>query len=59
MKRKQDLRTGEVKKCRAKLNNDESKMKPGVHYNQMYASFCIDLSQVTVELALVLELWWC
>jgi len=39
MKRKRDIRTREIKKYKARLNIDGSKMKPGKHYdpNQTYA----------------------
>ena len=31
MKRKRDIKRREVKKCKARLNIDGSKMRPGVH----------------------------
>ena len=37
MKRKRDIRTGEVKKWKARLNIDGSRMKHGVHYDETYA----------------------
>ena len=37
MKRKRDIITREIKKYKAILNIDGSKMKKGVHYNQTYA----------------------
>ena len=37
MKRKRDLRTGEVKKWKARLNIDGSRMEQGIHYDQTYA----------------------
>jgi hypothetical protein len=37
MKRKRDIRTGKVKKWKARLNIDGSRMKYGVHYDQTYA----------------------
>lgn len=37
MKRKRDIRTQEVKKYKARLNIDGSRMKEGVHYDETYA----------------------
>jgi hypothetical protein len=37
MKRKRDIRTREVKKYKARLNIDGSRMKAGVHYEETYA----------------------
>ena len=37
MKRKRDIRTRQVKKWKARLNIDGSRMKQGVHYDQTYA----------------------
>lgn len=37
MKRKRDIRTREIKKWKARLNLDGSKMKAGEHYDQTYA----------------------
>lgn len=37
MKRKRDIKTREVKKYKARLNIDGSKMKHGVHYEKTYA----------------------
>ena len=37
MKRKRDIRTREVKKWKARLNIDGSRMKEGEHYDQTYA----------------------
>jgi hypothetical protein len=37
MKRKRDIRTREVKKYKARLNFDGSRMKAGVHYDHTYA----------------------
>ena len=37
MKRKRDIRTREIKKYKARLNIDGSRMKKGVHYEQSYA----------------------
>ena len=37
MKRKRDISTRQVKKYKARLNIDGSKMKAGVHYEQTYA----------------------
>jgi hypothetical protein len=37
MKRKRDIKTQQVKKYKARLNIDGSKMRPGEHYDQTYA----------------------
>jgi len=37
MKRKRDIKTNKVKKWKARLNIDGSRMKPGVHYDQTYS----------------------
>jgi hypothetical protein len=37
MRRKRDARTGQVKKYKARLNIDGSRMRHGVHYNQTYS----------------------
>ena len=37
MKRKKDIQTQEIKKYKARLNIDSSKMIKEVHYNEMYA----------------------
>ena len=37
MKRKRDIKTRQVKKYKARLNIDGSRMKHGVHYDQTYA----------------------
>jgi hypothetical protein len=37
MKRKRDIKTREVKKYKARLNIDGSRMKEGIHYDQTYA----------------------
>ena len=37
MKRKRDIKTRQVKKWKARLNIDGSRMKQGVHYDQTYA----------------------
>src|SRR6056300_23197 len=37
MKRKRDIRTRQIKKYKARLNLDGSKMKQGKHYDQTYA----------------------
>ncbi len=37
MKWKRDIKTHEIKKYKARLNIDGSKMKPGEHYDQTYA----------------------
>ena len=40
MKRKRDIKTRKVKKWKARLNIDGSKMKKGLHYDQTYAPVC-------------------
>jgi hypothetical protein len=37
MKRKQNIRTREVKKYKARLNIDGSHMKNGIHFDESYA----------------------
>ena len=37
MKRKRDIKTQQVKKWKARLNIDGSRMKPGIHYDQTYS----------------------
>ena len=37
MKRKRDIKIQEIKKYKARLNIDGSRMRQGVHYNQTYA----------------------
>jgi hypothetical protein len=37
MRRKRDIKTRKVKKWKARLNVDGSRMKPGVHYEETYA----------------------
>jgi hypothetical protein len=37
MKRKRDIKTRAIKKYKARLNIDGSRMKPGIHYDQTYA----------------------
>jgi len=37
MKRKRDIKTRQVKKWKARLNINGSRMKEGVHYNETYA----------------------
>ena len=36
MRRKKDMKAGAIKKCKARLNIDGSRMKHGVHYNETY-----------------------
>jgi hypothetical protein len=37
MRRKRDARTGQIKKYKARLNIDGSRMRRGVHYNETYS----------------------
>jgi hypothetical protein len=57
MKRKRDLRTGDVKKWKARLNIDGSKMKPGLHYDQTYAPVAA-WSSVRLILAMAATFKW-
>ena len=41
MKRKQDIKTSDIKKRKARLNIDEHRMKKGIHYDQKYAPYCL------------------
>lgn len=37
MRRKRDIKTGTIKKYKARLNIDGSRMQKGIHYDQSYA----------------------
>ena len=37
LRRKRDIKTGKIKKYKARLNIDGSRMKQGIHYDQSYA----------------------
>jgi hypothetical protein len=57
MKRKRDIRTGQVKKWKARLNIDGSKMKPGIHYDQTYAPVASWMS-IRLVLAMAATFKW-
>jgi Reverse transcriptase (RNA-dependent DNA polymerase) len=37
MRRKRDIKTGTIKKYKARLNIDGSRMRKGIHYNETYS----------------------
>ena len=55
MKCKHDIKTCKVKKYKARLNIEGSRMKAGEHYNQMYApvafwiSVCLLLALASIQ----------
>ena len=57
MKRKRDICSREIKKYKACLNIDGSKMKKGVHYDQTYAPVASSNS-IRVLLAMVASRGW-
>ena len=57
MKRKRDLRTGEVKKWKARLNIDGSMMIKGDHYDQTYAPVAA-WSSIRLMLAMAATFNW-
>jgi hypothetical protein len=57
MKRKRDIRTQMVKKYKARLNIDGSRMKPGVHYDETYAPVA-SWTSVRLLLALAASCGW-
>ena len=57
MKRKRDVRTQEVKKFKARLNIDGSKMVKGIHYNEAYAPVA-SWNSIRIMLALVAAYGW-
>jgi len=57
MKRKRDIRTQTVKKYKARLNIDGSKMIKGVHYNETYAPVA-SWNSIRIMLALVAAYEW-
>jgi hypothetical protein len=58
MKRKRDIKTRMVKKWKARLNIDGSRMQHGVHYDQTYAPVA-SWSSVRLMLAIVAAHNWC
>jgi len=57
MKRKRDIRSREIKKYKARLNIDGSKMRKGVHYDQTYAPVA-SWNSIRVLLAMVAAKGW-
>lgn len=57
MKRKKEIRLGEVKKYKARLNIDGSKMQAGKHYNQTYLPVA-QWSNIRMVLAMAASLGW-
>ena len=57
MKRKCDIATGKVLKYKARLNIDRSKMKKGIHYDEIYASIT-NWSSVCLLFTLITSLNW-
>ena len=51
MRQKHDIKLREIKKYKARLNIDGSRMRPGVHYGQAYAPVA---SWISIRLLLVL-----
>lgn len=57
LRRKRDIRTGEIKKYKARCNIDGSRMRHGEHYDQTYAPVA-GWSSIRLLLALVLLNGW-
>ena len=57
MKRKRDIRTRHIKKYKARLNIDGSRMKYGQHYDQTYAPVASWNSIRTVLIMAALHKW--
>lgn len=57
LRRKRDLKTGKIKKYKARLNLDGSVMEQGVDYEQSYAGV-VKWGSVRLLLALVVSLGW-
>jgi hypothetical protein len=57
LRRKRDVRTGKVKKYKARNNIDGSRMKAGVHYDQTYAPVA-GWTAIRLVLAFILLLAW-
>ena len=57
MKRKRDIRSREIKKYKARLNIDGSRMKKGVHYDQTYAPVA-SWNSIRILLAMVAMKGW-
>ena len=57
LKRKRDLRTGDIKKWKARLNIDGSKMEHGIHYDKTYAPVA-SWSAIRLILAIAATFRW-
>ena len=57
MRRKRDIRTSEIKKYKARLNLDGSKMIKGIDYESTYAPVAT-WNAIRILLALVLSMIW-
>ena len=57
MKRKRDIKTRQIKKYKARLNIDGSRMKKGVHYDETYAPVA-SWNSIRILLTLVAALGW-
>ena len=57
MKRKRDIKSQQVKKYKARLNIDGSKMVKGIHYDQTYAPVA-SWNSIQIMLALVAAMGW-
>ena len=57
MKRKRDIQTRDIKKYKARLNIDGSKMIKGVHYDETYAPVA-SWNSIRIMLALVAAFGW-
>ena len=58
MKRKRDIKTREVKKYKARLNIDGSRMQKGIHYDQTYAPVA-QWKSIRLLLIMVVKHGWC
>ena len=57
MKRKRDIKTRKVKKYKARLNVDGSRMRQGIHYDQSYAPVA-HWRSIRLLLILIAQLGW-
>jgi len=57
MKRKRDIKSRKIKKYKARLNIDGSRMKEGIHYDQTYAPVA-SWNSIRILLSLVAALGW-
>ena len=57
MRRKRDIKTREIKKYKARLNIDGSRMRQGVHYDQTYAPVA-SWNSIRLLLILVATMGW-